>query len=74
MLYVDHMYYMLFALERLDFSDADPRSRKRVAENQTLPQKIISSGWLGRLSDGIRTALCWPQVVAVIYILLYIYR
>jgi hypothetical protein len=40
------MYYMLFALERLDFSDADPRSRKRVAENQTLPQKIISSGWL----------------------------
>lgn len=24
-----------------------PRSRKRVSENQTLPQKIVSSGMLG---------------------------
>lgn len=33
-------------------------SRKRVAENQTLPQKIISSGWYESLSGGLILLNC----------------
>ena len=68
-----HMYYMLCALERSVFFRRGPKESKAGGRKPDLAAEDHLFRMVGRLSDGIRTALCWPQVAAVIYIYDYIY-